>query len=181
MPEEDISSIGNYAIAFGVAVIIVVVITLLVQSIRDKTSIIPDEVAALSTGNETLTWGGNNTAISLREGRIDTGSFKLYNNGSLLNAGAGANANYTVSESSVTIINATPNTADSKGTGQGQLTTNTLNASYSYKFGSSARNTTNLGLAAQNTFASFLPITAMALVGALILGIVLRYFKGKQE
>lgn len=177
--ETGISNLGGYAISIGVAIIIIVIMAILIQSIRDDTGITPDSTA--SHPNETLTWGGNNTAIGLMESRINTGSLILYNNGSKVNKGD----NYTVTEYSITIINSSPggtNVSNGRwGAGQGELTTNKLNVTYDYKFGSGARNVTDKGLESQNTFSSFLPIVAITLVGALIIGIVLRYYGRKRE
>mgnify|MGYP001604332660 CR=1 FL=1 len=175
MPEEhNIENLGMYAISIGTAIIIVAFMTILIQSMRDDTGIIPDQTAIFggaNASNQSLTWAGNNTRISLLEAR--TFDLILYHNGSKINKGR----NYTVNDDSVTILN--ESTSGVVGAQSGWVT-NTLNASYSYYFGSAARNTTNQGLLGQTTFASFLPLVAIALAGALIIGITLRYFRRKE-
>jgi hypothetical protein len=45
---------------------------------------------------------------------------------------------------------------------------------------SSARNATDFGLEALNTLSSFLPLVALAAVGAVVVGIVIRFFLNKE-
>ena len=44
-----------------------------------------------------------------------------------------------------------------------------------------ARNATDFGLEALNTMSSFLPLVALAAVGAIVIGIVIRFFLQKQQ
>ncbi len=44
-----------------------------------------------------------------------------------------------------------------------------------------ARNATDFGLSALNTLSSFLPLVALAAVGAIVIGIVIRFFLQKQQ
>lgn len=174
MPEDNIQGMGMWGVSIGVAVIVIVLMSLILQEIRDDAGIVPDQTA--SHANETLTWAGNNTQIQFLEGRINTGTFNLYNNGSLVNKGS----NYTITESGVTILNQSGGGNDNWGLGTGTLVTGKLNASYDYYYGSAARNATNQGLAGQNTFASFLPLAALAAIGGLLIAIALRYFGGRK-
>ena len=43
-----------------------------------------------------------------------------------------------------------------------------------------ARNATDFGLAALNTMSSFLPLVALAAIGAIVIGIVIRFFVNRQ-
>jgi len=42
--------------------------------------------------------------------------------------------------------------------------------------GTAARNATDFGLTALNTMSSFLPLVALAAIGAIVIGIVIRFF-----
>ncbi len=44
-----------------------------------------------------------------------------------------------------------------------------------------ARNATDFGLGALNTLSSFLPLIALAAVGAIVIGIVIRFFLQRQQ
>ncbi len=178
MPEEtNISDLGRIAISLGVAVVIIVIITILVTTLRD-TSLVPDQSNAIANGsNVTQTWQGNNTVIPAAE-RVSTGTFLLYNNGTIVNRGDGANANYSIAEAGVTIINASP---EGGPAGQSEWVTGELNASYNYLYGSAARNATGYGLATQTTLSSFLPIVALTAAGAFVIMIVMRLFIKRRE
>ena len=44
-----------------------------------------------------------------------------------------------------------------------------------------ARNATDFGLEALNTLSSFMPLVALAAVGAIVIGIVIRFFLNRQQ
>lgn len=47
--------------------------------------------------------------------------------------------------------------------------------------GTAARNATDFGLSALNTLSSFMPLVALAAVGAIVIGIVIRFFLNRQQ
>lgn len=173
----SVAGIGMAAISFAVAILAIVVISLILTNIKDM-SIVTDELATVSN-NDTLTWAGNNTKMSLTQNRISTSSLVLYNNGTVVNQGANP-GNYTVASDGITITNVSGEGAGFDGMGDG-INTALLNVSYDYFLGSGARNATEQGLAAQNSFASFMPMAAMAIVGALVIGIVLAFFRMRRD
>ena len=163
--ETSISSVGIAAVSMGVAIIIAVVMIIVVQTIQDD--ITKDTTESLAS-NLSLTWAGNNTAISIAPGRIVNGSEKLYNNGTVVGLG-----NYTLDvNGAITIVNQT----GADGTTNGSWVTDTLNLSYQFLLSTAAKNVSIDGLAAQNTFVSFFPLIALALVGMIVIGIVLKFF-----
>src|SRR3990167_996860 len=176
MPEQEvISNLGIYALSIGVAIIIVAFIIILLTSIKDN-SIVTDFSGPYGGGNginQSLTWGGNNTAIGLTP-RVIEGSVVLYNNGTKVNKGG----NYTLGGSNIVILNASPS---GKVGSQSEWVTVALNVSYMYNFGSSAYNSTQTGLDAQLDFSGFFPIIALTLAGAVIIGIVIRFFNRKRN
>lgn len=119
--------------------------------------------------NESLTWGGNNTAISLSQSNLAEGSEKFYSNGTLLNIGR----NYTIDYAGGKI---TPLNESSF-----QWVTNQLNVSFTYKFGNYERNITGYGLTGTNTLASYVPTIALVLVAAIIIGLVFAMFMRKMR
>jgi len=167
MAEFKISDLGVIAVTLGMAVIIVTVMTLIIQGVQDVT---PQETVPF--GNQSLVWLGNNTPIGFEQPRVNTGSVLLYNNGTLINQGDGNEVNYTTTESSITIINTTSSV---------EWVTAGLNSSYSFRIGSAAFNATNNGLVGQNTFASFFPLVALAVIGALIIGLVIQFFRRPED
>lgn len=156
----DIKDIPMAVISIAVAIIVVTTMSLLIVGVQDQTT---DQ--STFYGNQTLTWAGNNTAISFAEGRIDTSSVVLYNNGAVVNKGT----NYTVTSESITILNDTD--------GGLEWITSDLNVSYNYLYGSSAYNATGQGLSANTTFSSFFPLIALVMIGAVVIGIVVRFFR----
>lgn len=129
-----------------------------------------NDVSTLAN-NQTLTWGGNNTAISLLANNIVGGTFVLYDNGTKVNQGT----NYTLNlaDGTVTIINITAPV--------GGWITETLNASYSYFIGSDERNITGKGITTQVTFAKWLPTIALVLIISVILGILIVYLANRMK
>lgn len=95
--------------------------------------------------NETITWAGNNTAVSLGSYKLGmTSSIIVYNNCTPVNIGAGVNANYSFNTTDMTlkIINATPGGGSAKGNGVGTWVTNNINVTRTYYIGSQEYNTT---------------------------------------
>ncbi len=175
--ETSISSIGTAAISIGVAIIVMTVMIIIVQTIGDTQT---KDTTESIVGNETLAWGGNNTAIQLAHGRIVGGSETVYNNDTVVNRGSGDVANYSIDNvgGTITFLNSTLlwNGSTGQTHNPNQLVTGNLNVTYQFLLASIAKNITSDGLAAQNTLASFLPLIALAMVGAIVIGIVIRFF-----
>lgn len=161
--EPAVNNLMLFAITF---VIIATIVSLGANLLADVKSSADDNSAFY--GNESLTWAGNNTAISLAQNNIVTGSQKLYNNGSFVNQGN----NYTITSSSITIIN-TSSTVD--------WVTTKINLSYDYYYGSYQRNITNYGLISQNTFGKWLPTLALILIIVIIIGLLLTFVMKRFE
>lgn len=158
----EIKDIPMAAIAIAMAVIIITVFSLIISGVQDETS---DFQATLSN-NQTLTWLGNNTAMTFTEGRVIPSSVVLYNNGTVVSSVG----NYTVTATGLTVTNVSP-------TNDPEWVTGTLNVTYSYNFGSAAYNATREGLGANQTLSSFLPLIALVVIGAIIIGIVTMFFR----
>ena len=165
--DTEIMSIFGYAILF---VVVAVAISLGASVLKDIQDTQPDLSA--SHANETLDWAGNNTPHNLLEFRIITSSIKLYNNGSIVKIGSGDNANYSVTSSSITIINGSHGPVGINGA---DWITDKLNVSYNYLYGSAAKNVTEYGLSTQNTLAKWLPTIALVLIIAVIIGVLIVY------
>ena len=172
--QAGISDLGGFAIA----ILIGAVILGLGGTILDKIKTTQSDNSATLPLNESLTWAGNNTAISFLQESVDTSSVKLYNNGTLLNKGR----NYTFSGNSILIINETTlfNGSNFTANVPNLLVTNAFNTSYSYNIGSSARNTTNFGLTGVGTMAEFIPTIAIVAVAAIVIGVILVFFGRKR-
>ena len=145
----------------------------------DKIKTTQTEITATTNNNVSLTWAGNNTAISLGQSGVISSSFKLYNNGTIVNEGS-ATVNYTLTDGAVTIINQTIAWSGTAGSGApNTLETDTLNASFDYKFPSAARNTSTSGLAGVNTMAEFIPTISVVAIAGILIGIILIFFGRK--
>lgn len=173
-----IASIGTIAIA----ILVVAVVIGLNQSILEKLTKVADDNAATHL-NQSLTWGGNNTPISLVQNRVF--SFELYNNGTIVNQGNGTKSNYTFGANSITIINTTTfyDEADAgaevggpKGVNGSDWITDALNGSYSYNIGSASRNISRFGISGQDQLAQFIPTIAIVAMAAVVIGILLVFF-----
>ncbi len=122
-----------------------------------------DNNQATLTDNESLTWAGNNTAISLTtQGDIVAGSETVYN----------ATDKFSTSEY---VFNATAATIIFQNTTNATWLTDSLNITYGYLFGSAARNITKYGLTTQITFGKWLPTIALIVIIAIIIGILIVY------
>lgn len=160
---NQIRDLAPTAVSLVLVVVVLGLGATVLTSIRD----VQDNTVSFF-GNETLTWAGNNTAMSLTVGDL-TGGNSLYNNGTLINQGG----NYTVTTSgTVTILNST---TLFNGTVTSWVT-DALNFSYSYFSGSSARNTTTQGLIGTNTLASYVPTVALVAAAAIVIGIISMFF-----
>ena len=157
-----IEGIGTIAISLLIAAVILGLGANILTSIKDTAE---DNTAAF--GNQSLTWGGNNTAVSFTNARVVTSSVVLYNNGTTINQGT----NYTVTEGAITILNTTSTV---------NWVEAAINVSYNYRFGSAERNVTDQGIVGQVTMASFLPTIALVAIAAIIIGFVLVMFRRKQ-
>ena len=164
----NISSLGSIAIALLIAAVMLGLGATILTKIQGTQS---DNTA--DNGNQSLTWAGNNTAIEFNSDRVNTGSVVLYNNASVVNRGVGDAANYTVSQGSITILNSS-NGPD--GTNSASWVTSDLNASYSYQFGSQARNSTGFGLSGTVVFAEFIPTIAIVAAAAIVISVLLLMF-----
>ena len=172
-----INSIGAIAMAILIGVVIMGLGGTVLQKIQETQS---DNTAST---NETITWTGNNTNMSLVQSRINTGSIILYNNGSIVNKGTGDNANYSAGESFINIINTSGinNAGGPKGVNGSDWITSDLNVSYSYLIGSQARNTTGFGLTGILTFSEFVPTIAIIAAAAIVIGILLLFFGRRRQ
>lgn len=165
--QMTLDNLGAIVIAIVLAVVIIAVLATVLVEIESTQ---PDN-AGVTPDNETFTFI-NNTPQGLRQQRVIAGSVVVYNGTTKLNIGR----NYTVSGSSITFINETGGAPNPwNGT-----KADDINVSYSYLIGSAARNTTTLGLAANTTMASFVPVIAIIAIAAIIIGIVLIMF-GRKE
>ena len=170
-----IGDIGSIAIAILFAAVVLGLGATILEKIKDTQT---DGLADF--GNQSLTWAGNNTAIAFSAGdRINPGSVILYNNASKVNRGAGAQANYSVTSSAITIINSSPGGAS--GDDSGSWITSDLNASYTYNFGSAARNATDFGIIGTTTMAEFIPTIAIIAMAAVVIGIILVFFGRRKD
>ena len=165
----NISSLGVIALTLVLAAVILG----LGATVLDKIKATQTD-SSNTVDNKTLTWAGNNTAISLGQGRISASSGVLYSNNTLVNNPS--DANYTLGDSSITITNVTDN-----GTASFEWVTSNLNLTFTYKFGSAARNTTGFGTTGTNTMAEFIPTIAIIAVAAIVIGIVLVMFGRRRE
>ena len=170
----NIASLGVVAISLVVAAVILGLGGTILEKIQGAQT----DSSAVTLNNQSLTWAGNNTAISFNEPRVQTNTVILYNNGTKVNRGAGANANYTVTTTSITILNSS---GGPKGVTGADWITDKLNASYSYNFGSEAYNSSNFGLTGVATVAEFIPTIAIVAVAAIVIGIFLVIFGRKKE
>lgn len=169
MPEQEgIAKIGVYGISIGVAIIIVVFMTIFLTTLRDMDNIVTDSIATRAD-NQSFTWPGNNTLVAFEHERIS--NLLVYGNDSLMTE----NINYSVETLGVRILNQTATASVNS------FNTLVYNMSYDYSYGSSARNSTQLGIDGQTTFASFFPLIALALIASLVVGIVLRFFNMRQQ
>ena len=169
--QAGISDLGSFAIAILIGAIVLG----LGGTILEKIKTTQTDASSTLALNESLTWAGNNTAISFGQERVQTNTVKLYNNGTLLNQGR----NYTFSGNSIVIINETLLFNGSNDTGAHKpnlLITTAFNTSYSYNRGSSALNTTNFGLTGMSTMAEFIPTIAIVAVAAIVIGVILVFF-----
>ncbi len=171
--EGTINGIGQVAIALLIAAVILGLGATILDKIKDTQS---DDTA--SHANETLTWAGNNTAIVLAANRIIESTIILYNNASKVNKGSGVAANYSTTSNSITILNSS---SGPYGTNSGDWITSDLNASYRYKFGSSARNASDFGKVGVVTMSEFIPTIAIVAMAAIVIGIILVFFGRRKD
>lgn len=150
----------------AIAILTVAVVLGLGASILSSFQTSQTDLAA-SYGNETLTWTGNNTAMGLSEARVIASSVVLYNNGTLVNQGN----NYTVGSNTITVVNTTSTVT---------WVTSDLNATYSYQYGSYARNSSDYGLTGVTTLASYVPTIALVIIASIVIGIILVFFSRRE-
>jgi len=97
------------------------------------------EVITTLSNNESLTWAGNNTAITLANDDLVSGSETLYNNGTKVNRGSGVAANYTITSSTITILNSSGGPVGITGA---DWATSELNLTYTHEGDLFVANTT---------------------------------------
>lgn len=120
--EMDIKQLGTILSTF----IIILVGVVLIDNIADSISEIDDTIAIAN--NDTLTWAGNNTAMSLSYDELVSGTEVVYNNGTKINKGNNYTTNYE--QGTITIINQ----SGDDGIGeQSEWVTDAINASYTYQ------------------------------------------------
>ncbi|MEE9238435.1 MAG: hypothetical protein V3U58_02625 [Thermodesulfobacteriota bacterium] len=170
--QAGISDLGSFAIALLIGAVILG----LGGTILDKIKTTQTDKTATLPLNESLTWAGNNTAISFAQESVKTDTVKVYNNGTIMLQ----SGNYTFSGNSIIITNQSllwnGSNASENSNIPNLLVTENLNASYSYSFGSSAKNTTEFGLTGVGTMAEFIPTIAIVAVAAIVIGVILIFF-----
>lgn len=168
-----ISAVGTIAISFLVAFVILGLgATILEKMKTTQTDLTAGEV------NKSLTWTGNNTAISLAA-RLNAGSVILYNNASIVNIGSGTLANYSISGNIITLHNASND--GPSGDNNASWVVTDINASFTQQIGSDARNISDFGIVGILTIAEFGPTIAIVAIAAIVIGIILVMFGRKRE
>ena len=166
---NEVQNLFSYAIIILITIVAISLGANILQSIEDDA---PNNIAY--NLNETLTWAGNNTGINLANGDLVSGSEMVYNNGTKINRGSGAAANYSMDYAGgvITILNSS---TEGSPAGQSEWITNAINVSYNRYYGSYAKNITRYGLRTQNTFAKWMPTIALVLIISVIIGILIMY------
>ncbi len=170
----NIASLGVIAIALVVAAVILGMGGTILEKIQGAQS----DSSATVSNNDSLTWAGNNTAISFIQSRISTSTVVLYNNGTKVNKGSGTSANYTVTSTAITILNSS---LGPKGVTGSDWLTSELNASYSYSYGGVAFNSSNSGLTGVATMSEFIPTIAIVAVAVIVIGLVMVMLGRRRE
>lgn len=157
-----INDLGTIAIGILIAVVILGIGGTILEKIQDTQT---DDTSTL-VNNESLTWAGNNTAISLSQGTVVTGSETVYNATDKFST-----SEYTITASTITFLNETNAT----------WLTGSLNITYGYKISGAARNITGFGLSGISTFSEFVPTIAIVSVAAIVIGIILLFFGRRRD
>jgi len=175
-----IASIGSIAVALMVVAIIITLNTTILEKIK-KTS---NENSG-TIGNESLTWAGNATTITLGQPRFDTSGEIVSINGTRINKGSGVNANYSLNASGITFFNSTTlfNGSESPASDHlpNQIITDKINITYSYKIGSNVRNITSFGIDGQTQLVEFVPTIAIVAMAAVVIGLILVFFGRRKD
>jgi len=169
--DMKISDIPAAAISLAVAVIIVVVISLILVDVQ---KLQPDNTARK---NESITFVSNNTEILLSQSNLVGGSLILYNGTGMITINLGNNYTVNTAGGGITLINSSDH-------GTSVFFNNTPGAlvvNYTHFIGSAALNATDRGLESQQTYASFFPLVALAAIGGIVIGIIIRFFLRKVE
>lgn len=159
--QMNLANLGNIALAIIIAIVIIALMATILTEIQEGQ---PDN-SVTRANNQSFTFA-NNTKQSFTEGRVDTGSVVVYLNVTKVNIGD----NYSVTSDGITFMNRSDTDYFDGGVADA------LNATYSYKIGSSARNITEKGLAGNMSIASFVPTIAIVALAAIIIGMVLVMF-----
>ena len=162
--QMGIQSIGMIALAILVAAVVLGLGGTILNSIQDSQT---DAVSTIPN-NQSLTWAGNDTAIPLNEGRAIVGTEKVWNESTLLTRGT----HYDMDSGAITFTNDTDPGID--------LSTDALNTTYNYNYGSAAYNSSGFGISGTITMAQFIPTIAIVVVAAIVIGIILVFF-GRRE
>ena len=161
---NTISGIGQIAIA----ILIATVILGLGGTILSKMQATQTDASATILNNQSFTWPGNDTLTSFDILRVQTGSVVTYCNNTVLTL----TTHYTVSSSGVNIINVSaPHAFD----------VCSFNMTYTYNFGSTARNVTGFGKQGMTTISEFIPTIAIVAMAAIVIGIILVFFGRKKD
>jgi hypothetical protein len=144
--------------------------SLIVNEIQDTDMVSVDQTNVL--GNETLT---NASSMQLANSRIVASTFGLWNGTTTGTIPIPAD-NYTLTCSGTSAC-----TVEILAYGHGWSNTTHFNASYSYLtvIEGSAYNITGEGLEGLDTTAGFIPVVAIVLVGAIVIGLIVSTFGGK--
>lgn len=157
-----IASIGQIAIALLVVAIIIGLSTTIMEKIK-KTA---DDNSG-NTGNITLTWAGNNTAIGFSGERL-TGGASVFNGTG--DANDIPNTRWVIVPANGTII--FHNDSESNLTWD----TSALVVNADTLIGSAAFNISGFGIEGQSTLAEFIPTIAIIAIAAVVIGILLIMF-----
>lgn len=162
---NTINGIGQVAIA----ILIAAVILGLGGTILSKIQAAQTDASTTILDNQSFNWPGNNTLTSFDIERVQTGSVVVYCNISKFTLGE----NYTVSSAGVNIINLTPSGIDLSGC--------LYNITYTYNYGSTARNSTEFGKIGMSTMSEFIPTIAIVAMAGIVIGIILVFFGRKKD
>lgn len=155
------------SIAF--ALLIGAVVLGLGGTILDKIRTTQSDNTAIIDNNESFTWTGNNSINALVQATIIPASGVAYCNTTKL----GLDVNFSMTNGGILILNQTAG-------GGGDFADCRFNVTYTFTFGSAARNTSTFGLAGVDTFAGFIPTVAVVAAAGVVIGILLLFFGRKK-
>ncbi len=165
--QEKFTLAGFASIA--IALLIAAVILGMGATILDKIQTTQSDDSATIGTNESFSWVENNSVFSVVQSRIN--NVIMYCNVTLMGSGV----NYTVVGDTIRVQNQTA--APSVDSFQNCF----YNVTYSYSFGSAARNSTGFGLTGIVVMSEFIPTIAIVAVAAIVIGIILVMFGRRKD